>query len=184
MTQPEGIKFRLPRSRSESEAASRVRRVLETGCRAVGEAFDQPDDDWDPMWLLVGRDWGLFVAGDLHKHAMAEMVGAMTRKLGAIAVGHLHSSWMVDAEHVGRDRLREINTYMERGGSLEELPERREVLLLNVHTASRSQTYTADITRADDAPPALEKFRLWDIPGGTVSGAMVDPLREGLVKLG
>lgn len=183
---PEQIK--LPRTRTEAQAASRVRKVLTNGARDVEARFTEPDDDWEPIWLVATQDTGYIVApGNVtaqDKHVMVEAVAAFARQKGAVCVGHLHSSWMVWHQDMTRERMDEVTAQMEaNAGSTEGIPERREVLLLAVHTASRSSIAMADITRHDGAPPTLAAFRQYG-DGGNFAGAMVDPIHDALIKLG
>ena len=130
---------------------------------------------------------GTLVTGDAHKHDMTEMVGRLARKFGAIAVGHLHSSWCIDVEIAGSmeelDRLEKI--MRRQGGSTEGLP-RREVVLLAVYCAAEARQYHAQITRHASAPPTLGPFELvgTTADGWTNEGAMVDPIRDALRTTG
>jgi hypothetical protein len=182
----DGTRIKLPRSKTEAQAASTAKRVLERGCREVAKTFNDPDDDWDPIWLIVGESFGVFLAaGNIHKHAMTEAVGDYARRSSGIAVGHVNSSWMVLVEHLAPARSAEIVRQMEATGSTEGIAERVEIVLLAIHTASRSEMWTAKIERHEDAPPSLGRFTRPPVSGGgEMSGAMVDPLRAGLVRLG
>ena len=179
-------RIRLPASKTEAQAAATTRRWLERGARDVGRDFTKPDDDWDPIWLVVSRDSGLLIASDetVHKHDMAELVGATARRLGAICVGHVHSSWLILFTEIDEPRRSELVRHMqETGGETEGVPERIEILMLAVYTASTSAMWYGRIERHDDAPPTLARFERAPTDGET-TGAMVDPLRAGLVKLG
>jgi hypothetical protein len=178
-------RIKLPRSRSEAEAASIVYRTMDRGARAVATQFTEPDDDWDPVWLAATQTYGVILApGDIDKLDMVESVAVIARKMGAVAVGHVHSSWAVLADDVGEQRMREIQQHMEtHDGSTEGLPERTEVVMLAVHTASRSNIRLAPIQRTTTAPPTLGPWRTFP-SGGGVTGAMVDPLRRALHRLG
>ena len=177
--------IRLPATRSAAEAAEHVRSALEHGARNVQYEFTDPDDDWTPIWLIVTPDGsGTIITGNLHKHDMARRVGALARRFGAVALGHLHSSWMVSVEDVSDERMKIIGSGRV---AVSDQPERREIILLAVYTAGTAKQLVAPIIRHVDRPPELGPFEspLPDIPDDvTYSGAMVDPLQEALVKVG
>jgi hypothetical protein len=76
--------------------------------------------------------------------------------------------------------VRQMNTH---GGSTDGIPERREILLLQVFTASTCAAWHADILRRPDGPPTLAEFE--PMPDADhMSGLMVDPLRDALVRIG
>lgn len=92
--------IRVPRT--ETEAADVARDALATGARRTSESFTEPDEDWAPMWFVVTSEHGTLIAGDAHKHDMARYVAGFARRVGAVAIGHLHSSWYVDQSTVSR----------------------------------------------------------------------------------
>ena len=177
----ETMKIRPPKS--EAQAVEVARATLNDGCRRVGADFTDPDEDWSPMWLVVEKKVASLLTSDVHKHVMAEAVGFYARRHAAIAIGHLHSSWLVDYQSMSPLRAKAIQREMEATGTTEGIPERIEVLLLATYSASIAKGWTARILRREDRPPVLGLFR--PMPGhGQMGGAMVDPLRAGLVKLG
>ena len=178
----ETLRIRPPKS--EAQAVEVARSTLNVGCRRVGGEFTEPDDDWEQMFLVVERKIATLITGDAHKHAMAEAVGWFAHRRHALAIGHLASSWMVDFQGVDAADARRIQREVEAaGGSTEGLPNRIEILLLATYSASIARGYYARILRHEDQPPKLGLFeRMPD--HGVMQGAMVDPLRESLVKLG
>lgn len=176
----ERTKIRPPRS--EAQAVSEVYQQLKRGAERIGRDFTHPEDDWRAMWLLVTRKEGVLFTGDMHKYDLAEAAGALGRRLGAVAIGHLSSSWLLMLEGLSPERHAEIDAHVNAGGSFEDLPERVEAVMIQALSATISQLYTATITRYPDRPPELGPFKR--APTGEMSGAMVDPLREGLVRLG
>lgn len=184
------IGIRIPPTATEREALEVAYDLLATGARRVGETFTEPDDDWRPLWVLLTDTQATIVTpgDDVDKHAATDYVGRLARRWGAVAVGHLHSSWMVTFEDVDAERMAEIQRYMrERHGSTEGLPERREVLLIAAYSATTARQWHAAIHRDDTQPPTLGTFDLMlDTTHDDVdlSGAMVDPLRDALRKVG
>ena len=177
----ETMRIRAPKS--EAQAVEVARATLNDGCRRVGAEFTEPDDDWSPMWLVVEKKEASLLTSDANKHVMAEAVGVFARRRAAIAIGHLHSSWLVDYQGMSPLRAKAIQREMEATGTTEGIPERIEVLLLATYSASIAKAWTARILRRDGRPPLLGLFK--PMPGhGQMGGAMVDPLRKGLVKLG
>lgn len=178
------IGIKVPPTKSEREAHETVRHVLERGALAAEGNFTKPKDDWDPVWLVLTSTQGtmLFPGPDVEKYDMVEAVGALARRWSAMAIGHLHSSWMVVGPELARRAF-------DQHGSTEGIEERFEVLLLATYTAGNARHYTARIQRSDDAPPTLDPFELmFDTAtvkdGMNVTGAMVDPLMEALERVG
>ena len=176
------IGIQVPPTESESDAHDVVRDVLQSGAERVGAKFTEPDDDWDPIWMIVTKTQGtlLMPGSDVDKYEMTDAVATLARRWGAIGLGHLHSSWIVtDPESVA------IAT--ERNGSTVGLP-RDEVLLLATYTAGNARHYTASITRHEDGPPTLGPFELmFDATENEIvklAGAMVDPLMKALERVG
>jgi len=181
------IGIKVPPSKDAAEAMDVAYDVLASGARRVGEAFTRPADDWRPQWLVLTRTQGTLVMGDAEKHAMAEAVGRLARKFGAIAVGHLHSAWIVDAETAGgqEEFERLYRVVQQQGGSTEGLP-RKEIVLLAVYCAAEARQYHATIERHEDAPPTLGPFELAvsTADGLGATGAMVDPIVAALKTTG
>lgn len=177
--------IRVPPTTSEADAIEVAYRVLSVGARDNLREFTEPDDDWMPIWFVVTQRQGTVISGNAPKHEMAEYVGRWARHVGAVAIGHLHSSWLVNAEDIGEERMRELQ---QRGGLTEGIAERQEILLLGLYSATTARQHHAGITRHENAPPTLSAFDLvYDSanPKHTdLVGAMVDPLREALVRLG
>jgi len=180
-----GIKVRP--TVSAREAMQEAYDVLTTGARKTGAEFTEPDDDWRPMWVILTKTQGTHVTGNAHKHAMTDYVATLARKYGAVAVGHLHSSWMIHAQDVDEQRFDEIHAYLRQGGSLEDVPESREQLMLNLHSAGETRQYHARIHRDGVRPPALDPFELaisTAEKNAEVSGAMSDPIVAALRRIG
>jgi len=186
---PRRIGLHLKPSRSEAEAITQLYTVLTTGAHANEARFSDPDDDWTPIWLVYVADGhGTLITGDAHKHDLAQYVGAFARRVGAVAIGHLHSSWMVWQSEMTPARAAEVEKLIRWGGTpIQALPERQEVLLVQLHSAMAWEQHLARIERFDGAPPKLHPFERMggsSDEGLTVTGAMVDPLREALTRLG
>ena len=174
---------------TEAEAMEQAFGVLVTGARRTGAEFTDPDDDWVPIWLILTKLHGTLVSGNAHKHDMAEYVGRLARKFGAVALGHLHSSWMIVQEDMDRERFDEIHRYMRNGGSLEDVAEAREIVLVALYSAAATRQYHAAISRDGVHPPTLGGFDLVAETGGDgddwrIEGAMVDPLVAALKRVG
>lgn len=185
--------IRVPASRSEREAAQVVRDVLEQGCRKVAAELTEPDDDWDPIYLVVTpAGQGTVFAGFGDKYAVTDAVAAFARRVGAVAIGHLASTWQVHADTVGEAGKARADALQRRvqqqGGSTEGIPGRFEAVMIGVYTASGFVVEHARIERHDDAPPTLGGFDVVldsrERESVEVIGRMVDPLREALVRLG
>ena len=177
----QGIK--VPPTQSEVDAHKLVRELLELGARRVGAEFTKPDDDWRPQWLLLTKTQGTILTPgpDVEKYEMTDHVAALARRWGAIAVGHLHSSWLV----TGAATQQAIDQH----GSTEGIAERIEVLLVATYTAGNARHYTARIHRHPPAPPTLGRLLLmFDTATAdddvNLTGAMVDPLIASLERVG
>ena len=178
------IGIRVPPTESEMEAHEFARDVLLTGATRVGAEFTDPDDDWRPIWFVLTKTQGTIITpgADVEKYETTHYVGDLARRWGAVAIGHLHSSWLV----LGPELAQRAH---DQHGSTEGIAERIEVLLLATYTAGNARHYTARIERHDDTPPTLAPLELMfdtaDAEDGThVSGAMVDPLMSALERVG
>lgn len=182
------IGVKVPPTASAREAMAVAFDVLSTGARQAGASFREPDDDWRPMWLILTKSQGTLVSGDGDKYAMVDYVAQLARRFGAVAVGHLHSSWMIDAETAGSQEALDllIQIARDRDGSTEGLP-RREIVMIALHSAAVTHQYHARIDRSDDAPPTLGAFELVadsSEDGMRFEGAMIDPIVDALKTTG
>lgn len=183
---PMGERIALPPTSTEREVLEMLHELLTGGAYRVGNDFVDPDDDWVPIYIIVDKMGGALFTGDAHKHDMVQLVAMIARATGAIGVGMAHSAWSVAAEDMTKERAEEVLEYQERGGKIEDLPERREIVIVALYTASQCQIHTARIERREGKPPLLGEFRksLDTADHQTVSGAMVDPIQESLMKIG
>ena len=193
MSGPRRMGIRLPESESEQDAVDAIYGCLTSGSQDVGRGFTKADDDWHPLWLVTtAAGQGTIISpvemiDQADKIAITEYVARFARKVGAVAVGHLNSSWLVAAEDVGDERMKEINALMKaQYGSTEGIPERREILMLIIYTATSWRQYYADIKRHDGRPPTLKP---WVLMGSSeqswnLTGTMSDPIRESLRRIG
>jgi hypothetical protein len=184
------IGIKVPPTSTELEAHDVAYRVLSRGAVNAGTRFRDPDDDWRPMWLILTREHGTVVTpgGGVDKYAMVDYVAALTRRWGAIAAGHLHSSWAVRMPEERRAADELVEVVRSRGGSTEGL-ERDEILLLATYSATMARQYHAPIRRRDHAPPVLDPFELMINTDdrehdARVSGAMADPILGALARVG
>ncbi len=185
--------MRVPATATEREAAEVIYGVLSSGAQEVGATFTEPDDDWEPVWMVNdGKGHGTVLAPDRMegasgKTAMTHAVAYFARKVGAVAIGHLTSSWIVEHKDVSAERMREVREQMDANdGSTEGIPERREVLLVAVYTAGGFKHRLASIER-HDGPPTLgpwEVFADSEREGLSIDGRMATPLQESLRRLG
>jgi hypothetical protein len=182
------IGIKVPATSSGTEAMDVAYERLAAGARGVGADFTKPDDDWMPIWAVLTKTQGTLITGNVHKHEMTEHVARLARRFGAIAIGHLHSSWLIDAEVAGGqaeyERLERI--VRRQGGSTEGLP-RREILMIETFSAGEVRHYHAPIHRTDAAPPTLGPFEFvltTATAGMDARGPMIDPLVRALTKVG
>jgi len=164
---------------TEIEAHQLAWDYLEHGARSVQTIFDDADDDWLPIWVLVQRDHVLAVASTVDKYAQVAYVAALVRIAfqtkqvpDVLAVGALVSSWLTRVEDVGRERIDQLM----QAGSLPGAEERREILLMTSTGAARTWAFSADIGRDGVRPPTLGQFEALPNAGQELAGAMVDPI--------
>jgi hypothetical protein len=181
--------IRIPPSETEAEALQNALTSLENGARGVAKNFTRPDDDWRPVWLVVTADGhGTFLApvsitGGRDKRAITARVAEFARSRGAVAIAHLHSSWVVTRSDVSEERHREIERHMDtHDGSTEGIPERREALLIAGYTATLVRIGMATITRHPDRPPTLGSIEFGE--PDEWRGRMAEPLAEALRRIG
>lgn len=182
-------RIRLPPTKTEAEMMKVMRDLLTGGAHHVGKGFKDPDDDWQPIWLVAQKDAGTIISGDLHKHDMTQMVSLYARNVGAIGVGTVQSAWMVGTGMgMSPERAREAQAYMEaHGGETKGIPERVEVVMVALYTATAWEYHMARIFRRKRRPPRLGPFEknLGSDEGKThTSGAMVDPIQQALRRMG
>lgn len=182
----------IPPTASEVESAEVAFDVLRKGSVQVGQRFTKPDDDWSPIWLVLTPTQGTTMTPEsmrdnAEKNRMVDTVAAYAQRVGAVAIGHLNSSWQIPPGKVSDERMDEIVAWMNsHGGSTEGVPEREEIVLIAVYTATTYWMYTALITRHENAPPTLGSYELMHTSSdkGDLSGRMVDPLRDALRRYG
>jgi hypothetical protein len=188
--------MKVPATKTEREAAEVIHDLLVTGAGQVGAKFTEPDDDWDPIWAVTdGQGRATLLVPDRmvspdDKVRMTNAVATYARKVGAVAIGHLNSSWLVDGSDgsISETRMRAIHAQMEaHHGSTEGIAERREALMVAVYTAGGYQHHMAFIQRHDAEPPALGPWVLFgssDREREGAEGRMMTPLQESLRRLG
>jgi hypothetical protein len=181
------IGITVPETTTEHDAHNVIGDTLRTGVLGILDTFEDPDDDWDPVWMVLTRTQGTILAPGpgVEKYEMTAAVAALARRWSAIAVGHLHSSWIVFAEDAGQQAMKD---YIDGGGGSTEGLARRECLLLASYTASRAINRVAYIHRHEQAPPTLGPFEVIidtsRANGENLAGAMVEPFLEALQRVG
>ena len=143
---------RAPPTRSEREVADVVRDVLEQGCRRVQAEFREPDDDWSPIYLVVTPEgMGAVFTGVGDKYVTTDVVAAFARRVGAVAIGHLASTWQVNGELDTAEHRAHADALQRRvqqqGGSTEGIPGRFEAVMIAVYTATSFVVQYARIER-------------------------------------
>jgi len=142
----------------------------------VGESFTEPEEDWEPIALLQDADsHTTIVLLDLPKELRPQAIVRMILELKARKVATVYSSWMRVVEP------EEVDTYEAETdpGYVANHPDRKEILLVTVSDAERTESWMADIERTDDAPPALG---VWTCVGinENITGAQVDSIKKAL----
>jgi hypothetical protein len=186
-----GVK--VPPSKTALEAATAASDTLMKGAREVQRKFTEPDDDWRPMWLVVTPTQGTVITPEsmtnaAEREAVVRTVARFARERGAVAIGHLHSTWHVPPEKLSEERQREVFAQVDRqDGSTEGIPEREEAVMIALYTATTFRLVMAPIGRHEGAPPTLGEFTAVmtsEDEEAELSGRMVDPLRAALRRLG
>jgi hypothetical protein len=180
--------IRVPPTTSELEAMQAVSDSLIQGAIAVGATFDQADDDWWPVWVVLTPTQATMLMPesmetDADKVAITQYVADYARRVGATAIGHVHSIWHVLGSG---DRYEEVQAHMRRFGTTAGLAGREEGVLVAVYTASSYRAWIAPITRHENSPPTLGSFQIdFESDGKSdLEGRMVEPLRESLRRYG
>lgn len=172
----------VPPTTTEQEAMELVHNLLTTWAKQRQSGL-KPDEDWMPIWLILTPGHGTLITGNLTPRAMTKRAADFARRVGATAIGHLHTSWTVPLAEMTEERAREAHALaLKQDGSTEGIPERYESLLLTIHTASQQRMYIARLTRSTDQPPALGEFE--PEPDIGMDGAMIDPLVAALKRIG
>lgn len=187
---------RVPLTASEAEAAEVALDILRHGAQTIGAKFTDPDDDWLPTWAVITPDHGTIIGTGQHeandqraKAAVTRHVASFARRVGAVAIGSLMSTWVVELDVKGDpERARQIQRQVEAaGGSLENIAERVERLIIFVYTAGSFTTYWATIDRHENAPPMLGEFKAElrsSDEGASLTGRMTEPLQDALRRFG
>jgi hypothetical protein len=136
--------------------------------RDVGSRFKHAEDDWAPM-VFVWRDGGvraLFHVAipdvsdpQLRDGVFRHVVPTLIRENGGTAAAIVTSSWIVTAEDTDMTAA-ELHSRV--GGSLADLPTRKEVLVVTAADAEGVVCWMAEIKRDGSTPPVLGEWELWE----------------------
>jgi hypothetical protein len=86
------VKIKVKPTKSEADGMKNVYDILASGARSIERSFTEPDDDWEPVWVVITPDGqGTMLGSEMHKHTTAEIVGSYARKVGAHVVGYIWS---------------------------------------------------------------------------------------------
>ena len=180
--------IKIPQSKSEAEAAEFAYRILHRGAHGNRAQFDDPADDWVPIWVLLSKEEAMMIGADegfandpIAKEVVSSAIGQMARQFEAIAIGYLSSVWMVQISDPKR-QVEVQRQMLEQNGSTEGIPERVEKLLIMIYTAGHVVMHTAPIERHPDKPPTLGEFDT--VEADDVSGRVTEPLQEALQRIG
>ena len=166
-------KFNLGEYKSPEDTMQKIAEFIKTGVVSIRDDFKKPDDDWEPVYLVVLPDGeAKLFTSTMDKHLFVEFIAHVAKTSGAIGIGQLNSSW------------RKMTNEMPKGGSIAGKPGSEEGLLLTVYTRTFWQAEWAAIKRSESAPPTLAP---WEVmfkreEGTEVAGAMFDPLLQALRK--
>jgi hypothetical protein len=178
------VKIKVKPTKSEADGMKNVYDILASGARSIERSFTEPDDDWEPVWVVITPDGqGTMLGSEMHKHTTAEIVGSYARKVGAHVVGYIGSTWSLDSGAIPESERKRIWEMVEAGTPVSEMPYRTEAVTITLYSASQIQLYTAEITRFEDKPPVLGDFTRFDL-AADISGAMVEPVQAGLRRMG
>lgn len=116
---------------------------------SIGEGFDKPDDDWMTVAILMGEQ-PIIAMLAVDKDEWPKVVQALGKQYRPEFVALVLSSWTAASTTV-----EEHEAAIRKYGSVSKMPNRREVLMLQVSDGHRNEMWFADINRFEDIPPKL-----------------------------
>ena len=161
-----------------------VRRVAQEKVEEIARDFKTPDDDFHPVFLLIGGDGEVtmipppphMVNSDFGKDVIATVVATAARAIKAQACVQVQSTWMLKLESP-----EDQQEYERRGQPLpSEWPEKRvEQVIVVAMDGEAAQMFYAPIHRDGVTPPTIGD---WDsFPSkGYVEGRFITPIQEAL----
>lgn len=176
--------IKVPPTKTEREASVFIAEFLKNGARSVGHEFTKPDDDWVPLWMVVQPEGvaTFIVGGDVEDEDL-QAVALLVRRVGAVAVGMVASTWQVNSDGMSRERADEVFAQIHaQHGDTEGVPERFEAVFVSVLTATIVRGWAATIVRHKNRAPTLKPFK--ETQAGSWTGRVVEPIRAALIRMG
>lgn len=137
--------------------------------RSVGEKFDEPDDDWEPVAILQG-DKNIIALLKVDKSQYAPLLKDMVRKFGGRYLAIVLSSWMVSYKGLSAAQRAIVSQIPP-----SQHPDRTEVLIVEIASPVDHEVWEAEITRRDGLPPLLGEWKKDDVTsmGGDLASICV-----------
>ena len=176
MSEPklEMMQVPFPEYKDQEEMLNQIAEFLKNGVDRCGKAFEDPEDDWCPMYLVVFTEGpARLITSTLHKHMLVNLIATAAKEFGAVGIGQLNSSWRLMTQD--QSALK---------GSIAEKPGSEEGLMLSLYSRTNWRIEWAAIKRHKTKPPILAP---WEVmmqrkEGEEISGMMFDPLLQALRK--
>lgn len=164
----------FPEYKSQEDMLTKIADFFKEGAAKCQNDFENPDDDWMPMYLIVLPDnKAQLVTSTLDKHILVNLIAGVAKEFGAVGIGQLNSSWR-----------RMTSEPPKAGESIAGKPGSEEGLMLNVYSRTNWWVEWSAIKRDGEHPPTLEA---WEVimrrsADEEVRGPMFDPLLQALRK--
>lgn len=151
-----------------------------TARKLAAEHFTDPDDDWEPILFVEGKDGsgitplGQFMRDDRHKELLANVViPAVIEQFQATTIVMVLSTWT--ASVASKEELEPI-----RYVPPSQRPNRREQLLIIEYTREGvTRQAFAEIIRHEDSPPTLDEWTA--VEGETAfEGRFIGPIVKAM----
>lgn len=145
----------------------------------VGKSFDKPDDDWLPTVIfrsfdgiqIGGIDPNFFAHPETKDILAKEVLPKLIEKSNATAIAMILSSWMTMRSKEDKDKIIPPSQDLLN-------PTRREVVVLQIISAQKVNTWFAEIFRDKVKPPTLLKWE--DLNDGSTGGRFIEPVQKAL----
>lgn len=137
-----------------------LEQVLAAAAKVARQAFNARGEV-APMWCGHRADGELVIitpesfATTAHKEAAAREVRRVFKEQGVVMFGYMTEAWMLESPAVP---MSVFSRAIERGGSLEHHPDRREIIAIQAEDKTRCLLGHYFILRPEHGKPSLSPF--------------------------
>lgn len=165
---------------SEPITIERFTEVVKDAATSMPTLFEEPDDDWAPVAMILGYKEGQEGLGVgvapippawlEDKDELVKLLRKAIKEYRAVAIGLVLSAWMLRLE---KDEVEHPELDLPRPSESED---REEILTVSILAANEEHFLMAEIKRDNENPPTLGEWETSD----DSSGRFVEPLVDAL----